>query len=315
MLSIARPTTNRLRSFIAATAIVLGAIAPLASCSDSTSAGNAKLSILLTDAPGDVKAAVVTIDEIYLQGSGRVVLMDQPVTTDLLTLANSTADLVQDAVVPAGSYGQLRFVVSGAYIEVENGDGTTSIYATSPDYAGLPAGAQVAGTLQTPSFDASGLKVNLPGGALHLAAEEKILLVDFDVSQSFGQSAGGSGGWVMHPVLKATDLQTTGDAAVTLSLGESVTLPMVGDAQVTLGDFKAVLTASDMSTKELAFTDDNSDGTFEADFHFLAPGDYSVTVTGPSGVTFATDPASANITVGSGGSASAAFTLTSASAQ
>jgi hypothetical protein len=315
MLSTVGNSTGRLRPLIAAVTIALGAIAPLTSCSDSTSAGNAKLSVLLTDAPGDVKAAVVTIDEIYLQGSGRIVLMDQPVTTDLLTLANSTAELVKDAVVPAGSYGQLRFVVSGAYIEVENGDGTTSIYATSPDYAGLPAGAQVAGTLQTPSFDQSGLKVNLPGGALHLAAEEKILLVDFDVAQSFGHEAGGSDSWVMHPVLKATDLQTTGDAAVTLSLGESVTLPTLGDAQLTLGDFEAVLTASDMSTKELAFTDDDGDGTFEADLHFLAPGDYTVTVAGPAGVTFATDPASANITVGSGGSASAAFTLTSASVQ
>lgn len=315
MLSIARPTTGRLRPFIAAVAITLGAIAPLTGCSDSTSAGNAKLSILLTDAPGDVKTAVVTIDEIYLQGSGRVVLMDQPVTTDLLTLANSTAELVKDAVVPAGSYGQLRFVVSGAYIEVENGDGTTSIYATSPDYAGLPPGAQVAGTLETPSFDESGLKVNVPDGALHLAAEEKILLVDFDVSQSFGHETGDASSWVMHPVLKATDLQTTGEAAVTLTLGESVTLPTVGDAQLTLGDFKAVFTASDMSTKEVAFTDDDGDGTFEADFNFMSPGDYTVSVSGPAGVTCTTDPASANVTVGSGGSTSAAFELTTVSAE
>ena len=315
MLSIARPSLGRMRPIIAGAALALGAIIPIVGCSDSTSAGNAKLSILLTDAPGDVKTAVVTIDEIYLQGSGRVVLMDEPVTTDLLTLANSTADLVKDAVVPAGSYGQLRFVVSGAYIEVENGDGTTSIYATSPDYAGLPAGAQVAGTLQTPSFDQSGLKVNLPGGALHLAAEEKVLLVDFDVSQSFGQDAGDSGSWVMHPVLKATDLQTTGDAGVTLTLGESVSLPTLGDAQLTLGDFKAVLTASDMSTKEVSFTDDNSDGTFEAGFHFLVPGSYTVTVSGPAGVTFTTDPANADAQVGSSGSVSAAFKLTSVSVE
>jgi hypothetical protein len=103
----------------------------------------------------------------------------------------------------------------------------------------------------------------------------------------------------MHPVLNATDLQTTGDAAVTL----------------TLGDFKAVLTAGDLSTEELPFTDDDGDGTFEADFHFLAPGNYTITVSGPSGVTFATDPASADVTVGSSGGASAAFTLTGASAE
>lgn len=316
MLSIARPSIARTRRIAAAAAIAFGVLAPLAGCSDSTSAGNAKLSLLLTDAPGDMKTAVVTISEIYLQGSGRVVLMDTPVTTDLLTLANSTTELVKDAVVPAGSYGQLRFVITGAYIEVDNGDGTTSIYATSPDYAGLPAGAHVDGTLQTPSFDESGFKVNMPGGALQLPAEERVLLVDFDVSQSFGHAAGGSSSWVMTPVIKATDFQLSGDAVATLTADPSVTLPTVGGTAVTLGDFKAVLTSSDMSTKELPLTDDDADGTFEADFHFLAPGSYTVAITGPAGVTFTTDPSgAAPVDVASASSASVAFTLTAAAAQ
>ena len=205
MLSIIRPSSARMRSIAATVAIAFGAFAPLSGCSDSTAAGNARLSVLLTDAPGDVKSAVVTISEIYLQGSGRVVLMDTAVTTDLLTLADSTAELVKDAVVPAGSYGQLRFVITGAYIEVDDGDGSTSIYATSPSYPGLPDGAHVDGTLKTPSFDQSGLKVKLPDDVLHLAGEERVLLVDFDVSESFGHEAGGSGSWVMSPVLDASD--------------------------------------------------------------------------------------------------------------
>lgn len=316
MLSITGPSFARMRPIAAAVAIAFGAVAPLTGCSDSTAAGNAKLSLLLTDAPGDVKAAVVTISEIYLQGSGRVVLMDTAVTTDLLTLANSTAELVHDAVVPAGSYGQLRFVVTGAYIEVDNGDGTTSIFATSPDYAGLPAGAHVDGTLQTPSFDQSGLKVNLPDGALHLAAEEKVLLVDFDVSQSFGHDAGSSGSWVMTPVLKATDFQVTGDAVVTLTAGSSLTLPTVNGTAVTLGDFQAVLATSDTSSEKLSFTDNDGDGTFEATFHFLTPGSYDVSVAGPAGVAFTTDPSgTAQVDVGSGASGTAAFTLTAATAQ
>ena len=65
----------------------------------------------------------MTIDEIYLQGSdGRTVLRDRDTTVNLLTLANDAATLVDEAIVPAGSYEQLRFVISGAYIEVE-GDG------------------------------------------------------------------------------------------------------------------------------------------------------------------------------------------------
>jgi hypothetical protein len=316
MLSITRPSITRFRSLAAAATIALGGMVSLAGCSDSTAADNAKVSVLLTDAPGDVKAAVVTISEIYLQGSGRVVLMDTTVTTDLLTLANSTADLVKDAVVPAGSYAQLRFVITGAYIEVENDDGTTSIYATSPDYAGLPAGAQVAGTLQTPSFDESGFKVTTPDGALHLAAEQRVLLVDFDVSRSFGHQAGGSGSWVMTPVLTATEFQTSANAEVTLNADTSVVLPTIDGAAVTLADFKAVLTAADMSTEELAFTDVDGDGTFEANFQFLAPGSYTVAIAGPAGLTFTTDPdGAAPLNVESAGSASAAFTLTAATAQ
>src|SRR6185437_2203526 len=149
------------RSAIAMMGIfVLGTIA---ACSDSTASGSSKVSVLLTDAPGDVKAAVVTMSEIDLQGSGGThVLMSTPVTTDLLTLAQSTAQLVNGAVVPAGNYEQLRFVITGGYIEVDNGDGTTSIYASSPTSSGLPSGAQVAGTLQMPSLAQSGIKVNLP---------------------------------------------------------------------------------------------------------------------------------------------------------
>jgi hypothetical protein len=123
------------------------ALGTIASCGGATTAGGApRFSVRLTDAPGDVQAAVVTIAEIDLQGShGSTVLMNTPVTTDLTTLAGTTTELVSGAVVPPGTYAQLRFVITGAYIKVDNGDGTSSIYASSPDYAGLPSGAHDAG--------------------------------------------------------------------------------------------------------------------------------------------------------------------------
>src|SRR5690349_4197588 len=96
--------------------------------------GESKVTIKLTDAPGDFKRAVVTISEVELLGEGennRVVLLKEPKTTDLLTLANDTADLVKDATVPAGTYKELRFVITGAFVEVEEADGSTRIYASS----------------------------------------------------------------------------------------------------------------------------------------------------------------------------------------
>jgi hypothetical protein len=168
-----------------------------------------KLNLMLTDAPGDVVTAMVTIDQIYLQPSdggddGRIVLRDEDVTVDLLTLADATADLITGVDIPVGTYSQLRFVVSGAYVEVENDDATTTIYASSPTYAGLPALATVGGELMMPSLANSGLKINLPGDAIVVAEDETVsLVIDFDVAQSFGKLAGGSGKWVMHPVITA----------------------------------------------------------------------------------------------------------------
>jgi hypothetical protein len=55
-----------------------------------------------------------------------------------------------------------------------------------------------------PSFGTSGLKVKLPGDLLVVDDDDHVILVDFDAAQSFGQVAGNSGQWVMHPVITAS---------------------------------------------------------------------------------------------------------------
>jgi hypothetical protein len=306
---------SRLRACFVALAAVL--MLPFLGCGSDAPPSEGKVTLLLTDAPGDFKQATITITQIYLQGegnTGRVVLSDTKTTTDLLKLVNKTQELVKDAVVPAGTYSELRFVISGGFIEVENADGTTSIYASSPNYEGLPAGAKVAGDLQMPSLAQSGLKVKLPGDEkLTITGEQKILLVDFDVAQSFGHAAGGSGKWVMHPVIHATEVQATGSVVVTLAKAADVTLPTVDNRPGTLADFKAVLINAAGSREELPLADANGDGTFEARFQFLIPGTFSVDIAAPAGVSFTTDPAHpASVTVPSGQEVRHAFTLRSA---
>ena len=266
---------------------LLLALAPVAAaCSDTSGpGGNHRLSLHLTDAPGDFLSAVVTIEEIYLQGAdGRVTLSNTPTTVDLVDLANSTAEIVDDAVVPAGVYSELRFVISGAYIEVENASGGSDIYATSGSYAGLPQGALVTGSLQMPSFAQSGLKVELVDGELEVTADQDIL-VDFDVSESFGHLAGQSGMWVMHPVVKGGEITLAGTVVVTLNLGTNVTLPSVNGTQQTLGHFKA-----DLDGEIVDFTDPDANGTFEARFRFLLPGTYELDIVPPTGVVVTTNP-------------------------
>ncbi|HEY6925535.1 MAG TPA: DUF4382 domain-containing protein, partial [Steroidobacteraceae bacterium] len=235
-------------------------------------------------APGDFQAAVVTISQVYLQGTGgRTVLRNTPYTVDLLTLAGTSTVLLENVAVPAGTYTEMRFVVTGAYIQVEQAGGGSRIYATAPDYTGLPPGATVDGPLQLPSFATSGLKVQLPAGGLTLPAGTVGLMVDFDVTQSFGHQAGNSGMWVMHPVIRAMGVTQGTSLTVTLVLGSGVTLP----AGVTLGDFRATLAAASAPGQVLAtaaFSDPDGDGTFAARFGFVAPGADVVNLEVPSAV-------------------------------
>ncbi|HEX6923819.1 MAG TPA: DUF4382 domain-containing protein [Longimicrobiaceae bacterium] len=285
----------------------------LAACNSQSTGpvaeGDARLSLLLTDAPGDLRAAVVTISDIYLQGgdaTGRIYLrQDDPVTTDLLSLANDVVELVDDHEIPAGRYSQLRFVISGAYIELEDSDGGTTVYATSPDYEGLPAGVEVDGELQCPSCAQSGFKVLLgPVNGDHTGGDaeevddvevvlegEETLLVDFDVSRSFGHEAGNSGKWVMRPTLKATRLVTAAEVVVNLGLDDpELPLPELEGAPLGLTSFTATLTPAgggDPRTAEL--TDADGDGVYEARFGYLFPGEYSVGLVGPEGIAFLTN--------------------------
>jgi hypothetical protein len=309
---------QRLYRLAAAGALVL---MPLVACGDDgTQPGGTRLSIQLTDAPSQVKTAVVTISEIYLQGDGsaegqdsRVTLLHEDVTTDLLTLATDTRTLVDEKTVPEGTYGQLRFVITGGYIEVDDGSGGVTRYATSPDYEGLPDGLEVDGELQMPSAAQSGIKVNFPGDQLTVSGDQQILLVDFDVAQSFGRAAGNSGRWVMNPVLRAGDVTLTGSVRASLSLGSGVTLPALGGNAVTPGNFTAVLVRPGGAEDSGLLTDLDGDGAFEAEFKLLEPGAYSVRFEAPAGMSATFSPAGAQpVDVTSGQRSTIAATIAGA---
>lgn len=300
---------SRFGSSLAAAASIaaLGLIAGAACTSSPQSQGT--LSLRLTDAPAaDVKSAVVTIDRITLTGAeGEIVLRDDPVTVDLVELVNTAYRLVDSAPVPPGTYTQLRFVVSGGYLVTLDPQGAgTLVYATA---GYLPPQAQVDGLLRMPSFAQSGLKVILPGGALEVQAQSKVLLVDFDVQQSFGHDAGNSGAWVMHPVVKAEDILLSGNVVATLGRAA----PLASLDPLPLGSFTAVLTNADGSLKTLPFVPEGAGTLARATFWYLLPGVYGVAVRAPPGLpTYDVEPATTvSTTAGSGTDTFVPFVVTS----
>lgn len=272
------------------TALALALLLPLAACDNATDAEFGSVSVLLTDAPGDeVVEAWVTITDIYLQGSageddpenGRVYLLqDADETHELLSLAETVEELVRDREVPTGTYGQLRMVMSDGCVETDDG----SVYSSS---AGFELCGVATGALQMPSYAQSGAKVLLHG--LTVQGGQQIILLDFNVKDSFGRAAGASNRWVMTPVIHGSEIELTAGAEVTLTAGE-VTLPEGYE----LGQFSATLVPTSSDSSRVHFTDADEDGIFEAEFVFLLPetGPFEVRLNAPDGLVVTTDPTS-----------------------
>jgi len=169
---------------------------------------------VLTDNPGDVDSVWIDLQEIYLQGGGaggRVTLLSEADADglgliELTQLAGTTLDLVSDVEITAGNYGQLRFVIDGAVLETED-SGVFTLNAAHPH------GAASTGSLTCPSCTNTGIKVLLPGDVANLDGGAHIIVLDFDVSQSFGHPTGQLTAWVMHPVIRGAELGFTGNVS------------------------------------------------------------------------------------------------------
>ena len=242
---------------------------------------NAQMSLYLTDAPGDVAAVWIQIDEVNLVGGGETIeLLDEP--TDLIevtTLVGFAQELVDDAEVPEGAYGSLRIFLGGVVLEAE--DGEVYVYG-DPE---LPGDLEATGTLMCPSCAQSGLKVQLHG--VEVDSEDDALVLDFDVAQSFGHQAGNSGRWIMHPVIHTAFLDDGDDdvdeegASLTgeVVLGSNVTIAEcpAGTAR-SVEDFVPTATAQTLVDDEedpvVRTGEVDEDGEFEIDF--LEADDYDL---------------------------------------
>ena len=244
-----------------------------AGCDDSTDSptnttGETRLSVYLTDAPGDVESVWVQIDDIVLVGQGpQVSLLEEP--TDVINVTEladaAVALLVAGVPVEPGRYTQVRFVLGGAVLLDDYGN----VYAYGD--IELPPHLELTGELTCPSCSQSGIKVKVPGGVELAEADDAGILMDFDVSQSFGHVAGQSGKWVMHPVILGTVADPEaigageGDAEIkgTIALDTDVVIPECAGEVRDLEDFVPLATAATLIDEEgaaLVFSGETEEG-------------------------------------------------------
>lgn len=223
------------------------AAAALGACDGGTGSGSSRVSIRLVDAPGDFKEVKVQITELYLQReseadstAGRLTLAtDTSTYFDLLALVGGAgADLVRDAVIPAGTYSQLRVRVGDAYVVTRDG----RVYATPG--ARLPAGMTATGTINLTSGKsrASGYKIRFPGPGLTVDGDSRIVALDFDVARSFGHVAGKSGQLILNPQFTVTQVQLSGGISGLVTPAAGVVFPACGGAATDVTHFTATAT-------------------------------------------------------------------------
>jgi hypothetical protein len=302
---------RKLRNFFP----ILLAAGVLGACDDSSTGDDTgRLTIRMTDGPGDLTSAFVKVSKFVLIGasgdttaSGRVEIT--PTSTgyiDLLTLTGGTVMDMVSADVPEGTYSELRVVLTDAYVKLKDG----RVFATSG--ATLPAGTTSAGTLKCPSCAQSGFKVKFSNGGLTVGNNTTVT-IDFDVAQSFGHEAGASGQWILHPVLKAmTTTVATGRITGNVTLATGVTVPTCGGQANTITLFKptAILAGDTVSGTTTAA------GVYN--IASVPVGTYTlnnlrdVTYTNGDSLTFTATPSVATVTVAQGDSARANYTVSAA---
>ncbi|MGY5849262.1 DUF4382 domain-containing protein [Salegentibacter sp. F14] len=211
---------------------------------DAITEENARVTVRMTDAPGDYDAVTVDVQDVMVQVEAEQGVTDEEGWLslddvnegqyDLLELTGGMTQLLADSEVPSGFVSQIRLVLGpDNFIEIEGEE--------------FP--------LATPSAQQSGLKLNL-NQELE-AGEEYEFLLDFDVEESIVET--GNGGFTLKPVIRLSAYADTGE--------------IVGEVHPT--EFSTLVKATNGSHTVSAYTADN--GAFV--LHALPAGTYKVTIT------------------------------------
>jgi len=192
------------------------------SCSNDESTimpgrGEGTVNLYLTDAPFPIEMVaktIVTIDKVEIRKqetdsaeASFVVLTEDPMEIDLLTLSNGITEQLASVELEAGTYDMIRMHVSDSKVELND---------------------ESQFDLKIPSGSSSGLKIKIDPAIEISDGQTADVLLDFDVSKSFVVKGNWKGGKIkgfnFKPVVRCVLLGQAGRIEGTVSDTASVAL-------------------------------------------------------------------------------------------
>lgn len=229
----------------------------LFNCNDrETDNETARVQLVLVDAPGDYEEVNVEIIDIQYNSSegekGWKSFTPEngyPIQVDLTKLIAGNDLLLTDEIIPAGTFKQIRLILSDNNTVLLEGE-STPIH------------------LDTPSAEQSGLKImldeNLEGGYSYT------FILDWDVQRSVVK-AGNSGKYILKPVIRANAEVNSGTLG-----GQVVADPLSDDDNITQPLANVVVGVYTLEGVLVTQTQTNDLGNFL--IHGLKAGEYKVKI-------------------------------------
>jgi hypothetical protein len=229
----------------------------LFNCNDrETDNETARVQLVLVDAPGDYEEVNVEIIDIQYNSSegekGWKSFTPEngyPIQVDLTKLIAGNDLLLTDEIIPAGTFKQIRLILSDNNTLLLEGE-TTPVH------------------LDTPSAEQSGLKIkldeNLEGGYSYT------FILDWDVQRSVVK-AGNSGKYILKPVIRANAEVNSGTLG-----GQVVADPLSDDDNITQPLANVVVSVYTLEGVLVTQTQTNDLGNFL--IHGLKAGEYKIQI-------------------------------------
>lgn len=275
-----------MKRFLIATVAMVASALLLAGCGGSDSAATGTLKLAITDKmSADCQNVVVTIKEIRAVPAGRenapddsaglpvIVRFATPQPLDVLTL-KFQAELLGQAVIPAGTYTQLRLIL----VDNPNGNQAPVNYLTlksDPQLTPIP--------IKTPSGQQSGLKVL---GRFTVEPNSiTAMMIDFDPNTAIVDR--GNGDYNLKPtgirLVKMDSMMLSNYGTIAGTIRTATPLSSTEGAFIAVKKYGTTTTVASGA----AF------GSYSAPFTAFVPaGDYRVHVTSPGFLPYSSPKAS-----------------------